>query len=188
MALMGVGNLVSSFVVMVLQSKYLYSGSNSFIYSILPSPRLLSLFTVNIHKNHLEKWIDVSTLDASRVKIVDSIVKLKGPVWIIPPITCGISCEKLNFMEKVAWTIAIASLATSLVVKLRPTPPEKGTIHTQEYTLGSTKIDLVQIRSNIHTALVIISFLATPFIAWKQLSKIMPSTSGIFFYNLPFTR
>lgn len=168
----------------LLLTKSAYSKPNSWAASFSTLPFMFTPWTANIHINYLKDWVDFSKLDSSRFKILDSVVHLEGPVWIVPPTKCLkiIRWTTLNLCMKTSLT-AIAAFIVGAIVASKAENSIK--VNPKPLIIGGTKFDRANIRAAFCAALGLAAMVGTGILAWRGLSRALPTTSGIFFYNLP---
>jgi hypothetical protein len=117
-----------------------------------------------IHESYFKGWVDLGKLDPSRVKIVDSYVELKGPVWIVPE-TDDLLRNRLMVTFVSAALGAVISYNSSKAILSPPSKKKKD--HPTSLAIG------------------MVAGAALGAATWMHLSKAIPKTVGIFFSKLP---
>ncbi len=142
-----------------------YIRGTSFFDCLWPLSSVLAWSSAKIHESHIGSWAHLSALDPARVQVVDSIVELKGPVWVVASTLwpLNIRCLLASLAVGIGTGLAAPLLDTIL-------PPKK-----------STKDQV----PTLNKALSVIAGIGAGVLVWKQLGKVIPATRGIFFYNLP---
>jgi hypothetical protein len=167
----------SSVILFAATTRNTYTKSLSFF------DRLFSLYirfiisSAKIHESYLKGWVDLTKLDPSRVKIVDSFVELKGPLWIVPPVplkTIKVLLTGVTALYGAAFTIVIID-QLFFNRNIGSTPQEKNKLEKLVPHPGAV-------------AGGVISGIALSALAWKQMSKLIPKITGIYFCNWPFSR